>query len=134
MRKHVWMGKALYSIGRVDLWVYTFIKFFRVYNQMDGFIVCKLYLVNFMYLKKHVLKVEMKIKVLVSNDIIRWLNLILLSCHFEKPVKFSSHHHINVYRGSFPPTEPQLLTTPATFNLFQQSQIIEIWRVIQQTI
>lgn len=38
---------------------------------MDGFIVCKLDLHDFYVFEKHVSKVEIIIKLLVSNDIIR---------------------------------------------------------------
>lgn len=49
-------------------------------------------------------------------------------------MKLSIYDFVNVYRDLLPPMEPQLLTTTATFNPSQQSQIAEIWRAIQQTI
>lgn len=85
MIKYAGLRELLYLTGRVALWVHTFTKLFRVYIQMNDFIVCKLYLHEF-YVKfeKPILNIEIKIKVLVPNDIIKWINFTLVSCNFEK--------------------------------------------------
>lgn len=111
MLKYAGMRELLYSTGRVALWVHTFTKLFRVYIQMNNFIVCKLYLHEF-YVKfeKPILKIEIKIKVLVSNDIIRWLNFTLVSCNFEKfTYEVSPYYNINIHGGSFQSTDPNFL-------------------------